>query len=152
MVIMYSLVIFRTQLLCGLYTELVINQRFNRNIHVHQDLIIFVFHFQFFISTVSDCPWHTCSVFCHSCKQTIRRGGGGGAVINSVETQLPSCITVYHHFLYSAMDNNHAAMLTKLQKMNEQLDTIENTAKKLEGDFKDSNQVVCNMPQYYVRM
>ena len=37
-------------------------------------------------------------------------------------------------------------MLTKLQEMNEQLDAIENTAKKLEGEFKDSNQVACNMP------
>jgi len=58
-----------------------------------------------------------------------------GGIINSIETELPSvcsCIIVYiyRHFLYIAMDNNHAAMLTKLQKMNEQLDTIENTAKK----------------------
>jgi len=32
-------------------------------------------------------------------------------------------------------------MLTKLQEMDAQLTAIENTAKKVEGEFQDSNQV-----------
>ena len=32
-------------------------------------------------------------------------------------------------------------MLTKLREMDEQLTSIENTAKKVEGEFQDSNQV-----------
>ena len=35
----------------------------------------------------------------------------------------------------------HSAMLTKLQEMDAQLTAIENTAKKVEGEFQDSNQV-----------
>ena len=55
-----------------------------------------------------------------------------------------------YYLLYSAVDNTHASMFIKLQEMNDQLDAIESTARKLEGDFKDSNQVVYNMPQWYV--
>ena len=59
---------------------------------------------------------------------------------------LCTCVIVYmYHLLYSAVDNTHSPMFTKLQEMNDQLDAIESTAKKLEGDFKDSNQVVCNL-------
>ena len=35
----------------------------------------------------------------------------------------------------------HSGMFTKLQEMDAQLTAIENTAKKVEGEFQDSNQV-----------
>ena len=35
----------------------------------------------------------------------------------------------------------HSVMLTKLQEMDAQLTAIENTAMKVEGEFRDSNQV-----------
>ena len=40
-------------------------------------------------------------------------------------------------------DGFHSVMLTKLREMDTQLTAIENTAKKVEGEFWDSNQV-CN--------
>ena len=38
-------------------------------------------------------------------------------------------------------------MFSQLQQMDEQLDAIENTAKKLDGEFQNSNQV-CNLYHY----
>ena len=35
----------------------------------------------------------------------------------------------------------HSGMLTKLQEMDVQLTAIEHTARKVEGEFQDSNQV-----------
>ena len=42
----------------------------------------------------------------------------------------------------------HSGMLTKLQEMDAQLTAIENTAKKVEGEFQDSNQVAHTNTQY----
>ena len=51
------------------------------------------------------------------------------------------------HNSYRPKSSTHAAMFSQLQQMDEQLDAIENTAKKLDGEFQNSNQV-CNLYHY----
>ena len=58
------------------------------------------------------------------------------------------CVCVFVHNNLTCFDSAtintgsiHSVMLTKLQEMDAQLTAIENTAKKVEGEFQDSNQV-----------
>ena len=55
-----------------------------------------------------------------------------------------ACVSVILQFTYSDSTTKdggvHSVMLTKLQEMDTQLTAIENTAKKVEGEFRDSNQ------------